>query len=621
MSSTTETTPIKPANEMSTDELVSFLKELNAAYRSGTPLVEDDTYDHMYLAELKKRDPEHEFLSVVEPEAETSGKKVRHKQPMLSTEKAYDQSEINSFIKRVLKHAEVIGLKQVDIEFRITPKLDGMAAKFEDNVLATRGNGLTGNDITHNLKRGVVAIGGNNSGVGEIVISTAYFADNLSDHFSHPRNFVTGVISSDTLNNLAKEALQDKAIYFVSYSTLEAIKCGVKELSEDCDALCDKIEAICPYPMDGSVIDVMNLELREELGATNHHNNWQIAKKRKGQTGSAKVLGITWQTGRTRRITPVINIETTNLTGANISNITGHHAGNIKSLNIGVGSTVEFVRSGEVIPKLLGVVSIGEPAQIPAECPACQATTEFDNDFLVCTGDACAAQVESQLIHFFNILGNVDLFGPRTIKTLVENEITSLKAIYQLSAEDFKSMGFGDKQSENLVAQLQRSRSEEVENWRFLAAFGVHHLGRGDSRKILKEYPLEKLNELTEQDLLKISGFGEITSQEIPAGIQKRWDQISYLLGLGFNLRSEEVAQSDSTISGEYIVFTGAMESSRDDMKEQARLLGANVQSSVNKKTTLLVIGKKVGAAKITKAESLGTRVITEADYLALLEA
>lgn len=611
---------IKPVAEMSTDELVAFLKQLNAAYRSGEPMVEDDTYDHVYLAELKKREPSHEFLSAVEPEVETSGKKIRHKKPMLSTEKAYDQNEIHSFIKRVLKHAEVIDLDEQDIKFRITPKLDGMAANFEDDILATRGNGLTGNDITRNLERGVVAIGGDNSGVGEIVISTSYFADNLSDHFSHPRNFVTGVIGSDTLNELAKEALQDKAIHFVAYSTLEAVNCGVKELNDDCEALCDKVEAACPYPMDGSVIDVMNIELREELGATNHHNNWQIAKKRKGQTASAKVLGITWQTGRTGRITPVINIETTNLTGANISNITGHHAGNIKNLNIGIGATVEFVRSGEVIPKLLGVLSIGEEAKIPNQCPSCEANTEFDNDFLVCTGDVCVAQVESQLVHFFNILGNVDLFGPRTINTLVENNITSLQAIYQLSVEDFKSLGFGDKQSENLVAQLLRSRTEEVENWRFLAAFGVHHLGRGDSRKILREYPLDKLNELTEQDLLKVSGFGEITSQEIPAGIKKRWEQISYLLELGFNLRSEEIAQNDSAISGEYIVFTGAMENSRDGMKEQARQLGANVQSSVNKKTTLLVIGQKVGAAKITKAESLGTRVITEADYLALIK-
>ena len=172
-------------------------------------------------------------------------------------------------------------------------------------------------------------------------------------------------------------------------------------MAKDVEQLCDEIEGKCIYPVDGSVIDVMNLELREVLGATNHHNNWQIAKKRKGESATATVKGITWQTGRTGRITPVINIETTNLSGANISNITGHHAGNIKNLNVGIGSVVEFVRSGEVIPKLLGVIETGEDAVIPEECPACLATTGFDNDFLICTGDNCVAQAESRLVHFF----------------------------------------------------------------------------------------------------------------------------------------------------------------------------------------------------------------------------
>jgi DNA ligase (NAD+) len=610
---------IKPVSEMSTEQLVEFLGQLNAAYRSGKPLVEDDTYDHVYLAELQKREPEHAFLVNVEPEQDSGTNKVRHKQPMLSTEKAYTQEDISAFVKRVVKSATGLGIAENEIVFRITPKLDGMAGKYEDDILATRGNGLTGNDITHNLKRGVVAVGGANSGVGEIVISNSYFDDNLSDHFSHPRNFVTGAIGSDTLNDLAKEALQDGAIRFVAYSTLECINCTTEELSTDVEALCDKVESACIYPLDGSVIDVMNIEIQEDLGATSHHNNWQIAKKRKGETATAKVTGITWQTGRTGRITPVINIETTNLTGANISNITGHHAGNIKNLNIGIGATIEFVRSGEVIPKLLGVVETGETAEIPDECPVCAATTEFDNDFLVCTGANCTAQVESQLVHFFNILGNVDLFGPRTISVLVENDIHSLAAIYAMNAEDFTKIGFGDKQAENLVAQLLRSRTEEVEDWRFLGAFGVHHLGRGDSRKLLKVYDLDKLNELTSEDLLKVNGFGEITSKDIPKGIAIKWESIKHLLALGFNLKSDEAVDTDSAIAGEYIVFTGAMESSRDDMKANARQLGANVQSSVNKKTTMLVIGAKVGATKIAKAEALGTKVVTEKDYLEML--
>jgi len=604
---------------MNTAELADYLRKLNSAYRDGQPLVEDDTYDHVYLAELKRRDPKHPFLSEVEAETSTAKTKVRHLTPMLSTEKAYNQDEISAFIKRVEKSAQEIGLNIDDIQYRITAKLDGMAAKYENNVLATRGNGLLGNDISHNLKRGLVSTGGENCGVGEIVIPTSYFEENLSDHFSHPRNFVTGLIGSDDLNALAQEAMQDKAVRFVAYTTLDAISCTGKELTTDVEALCKRIEDGCIYPIDGSVIDVMNPELQENLGATNHHNNWQIAKKQKGQTATASVKGITWQTGRTGRITPVINIETTNLSGAEISNITGHHAGNIKNLNVGVGSVVEFVRSGEVIPKLLCVVKVGETAVIPDNCPSCAAETEFDNDFLVCAGDNCNAQVESRLSHFFTTLGNIDLFGPKTISKLVENDITELTAIYQMKADDFVALGFGPKQAENLEKQLLRSRTEEVEDWRFLAAFGIHHLGRGDARKLLKTYQLQKLNELSADDLIKVNGFGEITSTEIPLGIKSRWSTIDTLLSLGFNLRSDEIVNMDSPITGKHIVFTGSMINSRDDMKAQARQLGANVQSSVNKKTQMLVIGSKVGAAKITKAESLGTQVITEADYLAIL--
>lgn len=610
---------IKPVSELNTHELVSLLEELNVAYRSGSPLVTDDTYDHVYLAELVKREPSHPFLNAVETESNLGAGKVRHTVPMLSTEKAYSQEEVNAFIKRVIKKASEIALPENEIVFRITPKLDGMAGKFENNVLATRGNGLLGNDITHNLKRGVISIGGDNSGVGEIVVPNAYFDDNLADHFSHPRNFITGLIGSDTLNDIAKEALQDKAVHFVSYQTLDFVECNVESLSQDIESLCDKLEANCPYPLDGSVIDVMNIELREALGATSHHNNWQLAKKRKGETATAKVEGITWQTGRTGRITPVINIQTTNLSGANISNITAHHAGNIINLNVGVGAMVEFVRSGEVIPKLLGVVKHGEAATTPSQCPSCSADTTYENDFLICTGNACIAQVESQLLHFFTVLGNIDLFGPSTIRTLVDNDVTSLEAIYALKTEDFANMGFGDKQAKNLEAQLLRSRTEEVEDWRFLASFGIHHLGRGDSRKLLKVHTLFELPKLTSDDLLAIPGFGEITSNDIPKGIVKRWDSIRSLLELGFNLRSDEPVNTETQISGKHIVFTGKMSGSRDDMKSQAIALGATVQSSVNKKTEMLVIGEKVGASKINKAESLGTQVITEADYLAML--
>jgi DNA ligase (NAD+) len=490
----------KPVTELSTTELVEWLTYANNAYRNGEPIISDETYDQVYYAALIKRDPKHPFLQTIEPESDSSAQKIRHKIPMLSTDKAYTQDDINAFVERVIRHAEAVDIKAENLRFRLTPKLDGMAAKYEDDVLATRGNGLLGNDISRNLQRGLNTIAGKNTGVGEIVIEQRYFADNLSDQFSHPRNFVTGLIGADTLSDEAKKALQDGVIRFVPYQTLNATECNAEQLSTTVEILCAEVEAICEYPVDGSVIDVINQEVRDELGSTNHHHNWQIAKKLKGETAITTVNTITWQTGRTGRITPVLNVETINLSGADISNVTAHNAGNIKNLNVGIGAEIEIVRSGEVIPKLLAVVKIGADVIIPEQCPACSATAKMERDFLVCQGNQCLAKQEAQLQHFFRVLGNIDLFGPKTIEKLVAKQITKLTAIYALQAEQFEEMGFGAKQATNLVAQLKRSRTEEVEDWRFLAAFGIEHVGRGDSRKLLKAYPLTKTNKNVNKD-------------------------------------------------------------------------------------------------------------------------
>jgi DNA ligase (NAD+) len=318
----------------------------------------------------------------------------------------------------------------------------------------------------------------------------------------------------------------------------------------------------------------------------------------------------------------VLNIETINLSGADISNVTAHNAGNVKNLNVGIGAKIEIVRSGEVIPKLLAMVKKGNDAIIPHQCPACGENATMERDFLVCQGKECVAQTEARLQHFFRVLGNIDLFGPKTIEILVTHKIPELEAIYALQAAQFEAMGFGAKQATNLVAQLKRSRKEAVEDWRFLAAFGINHLGLGDSRKLLKTHSLQKIIKLNADDIVKINGFGPITSEAIPVSLKTKWDSIQALLKLNFNLiitDQNEQVMDDSPVSGKSLVFTGGMKQPRNAMKEKALSLGAKVQTTVNKKTDILVIGAKVGAKKIEKAKALGTSVITEQAYLALI--
>ncbi|KKL05038.1 hypothetical protein LCGC14_2610050, partial [marine sediment metagenome] len=384
---------------------------------------------------------------------------------------------------------------------------------------------------------------------------------------------------------------------------------------------CELANLNIPYRLDGSVIEVVNPEIRTLMGSTSHHHRYVVALKKKGETKTATVEGITWQVGRSGRLTPVINIEPTYLSGATISNITGVHAGYLKQHKIGVGAVIELVRAGEVIPDFLRTISEGEDVSRPLWGPGESEGTKEDGDVLYCVNEQCADRVVSRLSHFFTILGNVDLFGRKTIEKLVANGVDDLPTIYALDVEQFKAIGFGDKQSQNLIDQLIRSRTESVQDFKFLAGIGIHHLGRGDSRKLLAVHPVESLITVDATQIAAIRGFGEITSKSIAAALPTVWPVISALLTLGFNLETAEPVKSDTSISGKNVVFTGSMSSSRDDMKSTARQLGANVQSKPTAKTDFLIIGKSVGQAKIDAAEKHGTKVITEEDYLGLIAA
>jgi DNA ligase (NAD+) len=265
------------------------------------------------------------------------------------------------------------------------------------------------------------------------------------------------------------------------------------------------------------------------------------------------------------------------------------------------------------------MVSEGEPVTLPDNCPTCEGGVTWENDFLICTNELCEARMESRLGHFFEIIDNVDLFGPKTIETLVASGLTELPAIYNMTSADLVTMGFGPKQSQNLVDQLKRSRSESVENWRFLAAFGIHHLGRGDSRRLLKTFTLEALEGITASQIQTIAGFGPVTAPKIAAQINELWPLIRQMLDFGFNLKADEApTTAASALAGKSIVFTGTLSLSREEMQETARMVGANVQSSVSKSTDILVAGENVGAKKIEAAQAKGVQILCEAEYEAL---
>ncbi|MGD9210619.1 MAG: DNA ligase [Desulfobacteraceae bacterium] len=601
--------------------LVAELEKYNAAYRAGEPLVSDVIYDDL-VVQLAELAPEHPFLQAVEPEVFDGKKQVRHPVPMLSTEKAYTSEQLARFCQRVAK--EAAALKITEPFYRVTPKLDGLAGRDDGNVFATRGNGEVGYDVSNAFDKGIIPVGGRGQGIGEIVAVRSYFEEHLAEFFVHPRNMVVGIISSDVLNENAQKALEDGMVHFVPYSELPDWQGTGEELLNQIDTIKKGLLDQIDYPHDGLVAEVTSEEIKKHMGATSHHYRWQIAIKEKGETAVTTVEDVLWQVGRTGNVTPVLQVEPVLLSGATIRRVTAHHAGMVRNLSIGRKAVIEIIRSGEVIPKL---EVVHQPAQIvilPSVCPVCQGELTWSNDFLKCENRRCPAQIEQRISHWFKTLGTADWFGIKTIQKLVAGGYDSLEKIYAMDENAFKNLGFGPVQSANLAQALHISRNRSVEDWRFLAAFGIADLGKGDSRKILGHIPLEKLPETKAEEIEVINGFGEKTSRSIQSGLADITDTFHHMLALQFNLTQTPLirqnVQINSPIANKKVVFSGKMEKgSRDEMQAMARSLGAVIQSAVSGTTDFLICGAKVGAGKLSKAEKLGVTILSEKKYLELI--
>jgi DNA ligase (NAD+) len=614
------------ASQLTDEQLLEFLKICNALYRGGEPIISDYMYDSVFLAELQRRHPHHPYLETVEPEKAFVGKTVTLPERMLSTDKAYSQEEINRWLTRIEKAAEEIDIDPATLIFRATPKLDGYAAYDDGKILYTRGDGRKGTDISRVFERGLI-VGGNGKrgqGAGEIVVGQAYFNTYLADYFENARNFQASIIREKELEPHALEAIQNHAAVFYPFSQLPDWYGSATEIRENFHEIVEKVHSLVDYDVDGVIFEVTHDAVKKHMGATRHHHRWQIAYKNNIETAIVKVLKVTPQTSRSGRINPVAELEPTRLSGAMISRATAHHYGMVKAQGIGPGTVIELTRSGLVIPKIERVITPQSP-QIPDKCPSCCSELVWDSDYLYCLNTTqCPAQIENTIEHFFRTLANVDGFGLRTIEKLHAAGINSVYAIYRLNSDQLQSMGFGEKTAQNLLDQLHRSRTEAIEDWRFLGAFGIYRMGLGNCERLLQYYHLTDIFKLTVEDITAIEGFAEKTAVAVVESFKKVEHDFMQIYQLGFNLIRtpliREQQQTSSPVSGKTIVFTGTMQhGKRDDMKKEAKRLGAKVADSVTGKTDYLVTGSEVGASKVNAAMQKGVRVISEKEYLALI--
>ena len=610
-------------SDLTDEDLLEFCKFANQRYRDGSPIISDEDYDFIYALELSKRLPDHPFLQKVEDEnVGFSEEKIKLPEKMLSTDKAYSWEEVNKWLERIRKFSEEIGFSLDNIQIKGTAKLDGFAGFDDGNKLYTRGDGNKGSDITRVFERGLGTF--NNShrgqGPGEIVVKRSYFEKHLSGHFEYPRNFQASLIKEKELDQFAKDAIANEAALFVPFSQLPFWAGSISEFTNNFNSIVSDLESGVDFDIDGVVFEIVNSELKSHMGSNRKFHRWQIAFKENKEKAQVKVLSVTAQVGRTGKITPVAELEPTQLSGATIYRASGHHYGLVKEQGLGSGSVIELTRSGLVIPKINKVIRSVE-AEIPSKCPSCDENLTWESDFLMCLNhEACKDQIIGKIIYFYKVLANNDGFGEATIQKLYDEGIRNVGDIYKLTEFELVSMGFGEKTSQNLINQLIRSRQESIEDWRFLAAFGVLRLGMGNCENLLKNYPLDKVFDLSVDDISNIDGFAELTAELIFNGLLNIKPQYENLIKDGFELEKTlilgETNTSDNLYHNKKIVFTGSMSSSRAELQKQAKAFGAIVGSSVSSKTDLLIIGENVGQSKIKAAEKHGVEILSEAEYL-----
>lgn len=606
----------------STAVLAERLATLNAAYRAGIPEVSDEVYDDL-VEQLRSQQPDHPFLNSVEPEPEELlGTLVRLAVPLLSTEKSYTQANIDKWVANVRRAADSAGITDITVE--VTPKLDGLAGYWDGETLASRGDGVHGQDLTRNVARGLV-IDQSLIGPGEIVVNHAYFTSHIEQQFgmATPRNFMVGLVAADTVKPHHAAALAAGVCRFEAYARQPRVILPIDEFQRTWSDVNTRVRAMSDYLTDGSVVEVVNPKIREILGSATTHHRYMLAIKTRGETGITTIRALTPQVGRTGRIVHVAELNEIRLSGAVIRRCTTHTAGHVRRLGLGPGAIVEICRSGEVIPFLTKVITPSTVETDMSVCPSCGTKTVWENDHLRCPNvDGCVAQASTRLRHWFERLG-IKGFGPTICNAFADAGLTDPMAILSLSIDSMVKAGLHAGVASNLVDAIAQRKTEVILDTDAVGALGIHHFGRGDARHALVIHRWQDFARLGERDLLAIAGFGAHTASAIAPHLSKVTSTIQALVDLGFRIEPTVRAAdtAGSPIAGKKLVFTGSMPMSREAMEAQARSLGATPQGSVNRTTDLLVVGEKVGAKKTEAAAALGVQVMPVDQYLALLAA
>jgi DNA ligase (NAD+) len=640
-------------------------------YVLDKPTISDFEFDHL-LKQLQELEAQHpEFFDENSPSQRVGGSitknfnTVVHEHRMYSLDNSYSTEDLMDWENRIQK---ILG--NVELEYTCELKYDGasISITYENGKLkkaVTRGDGFQGDEVTNNLKT-IRSIPLQLKGTyppkfdirGEIILPFAGFEKMNQElieigetPYSNPRNTASGSLKLQDSAEVAKRPL-DCLLYFIvgnnlpfktQYEGLEtARKWGFKvpsqaKLAKNMQEVLDYISYWdvhrhdLPYETDGVVIKVNSLQHQDELGYTAKSPRWAMAYKFKSEQVSTRLNSISYQVGRTGAITPVANLEPVQLAGTIVKRASLHNADQIEKLDIRVGDVVFVEKGGEIIPKIIAVAQRGheaEPTKYISQCPECH--TELERK----EGEAnhycpnfygCPPQIIGRIQHYITRKAmDIEGLGGETVALLYQNGLVKNYAdLYDLKIEQILPLErMAQKSAENLINGIEKSK--EVPFEKVLYALGIRYVGETVAKKLAKHYKsIDSIANASLMDLILVDEIGEKIAQSVIEFFENPENRIAVErlknVGVQFELK-ESNSQVSNKLEGKTFVVSGVFELfSRDDLKKAIEDNGGKVGSSISTKTNYVIAGENMGPAKLEKANQLGIKLISENDFILLL--
>ena len=646
-------------------------------YENDAPEISDFEYDKMF-EELKSLESQHpEYYDPTSPTQRVGGmaldkfEKVKHEVRMGSLTDVFDFDALRAFVRHVKSEVGE------DTEFSVEPKIDGLSVslKYENGILtvgATRGDGITGEDVTANIKtiRSIPLELDSPLNItvrGEVYMPRASFEklnkikeENGETLWANPRNaaagslrqldsketakrgldifvfnYQAGSLEDDTIETHAQTINKIKSLGFNTISMLtvtsdeDKIVNAIKDLGERRPSL--------SYDIDGVVIKVNSLEKRKEMGEGTSTPKWAVAYKFPPEQKTTKLLDILIQVGRTGVLTPLAELEPVKLAGTTVSRATLHNIDIIREKDIRIGDTVIVQKAGDIIPEVVGSISKDRdenstPYEMPSACPSCGGELHYDDadDFLEdeedftlgalrCTNPSCPAQLERNITHFASKKAmNIDGMGGKMVKLLLDNQLISdASDIYYLKKEQIEALDrMGEKSASNLIGAIETSKSAGLA--RVIYSLGIRHIGEVASAELASKFgSIEALFEATEEQICEIEDFGLIMAKSVVDFFKRASTReiINKLKDAGV-VTEETVIERTSEFEGLTFVLTGTLENmTRDEASDMIKARGGKTSSSVSKNTDYVLAGESAGS-KLTKAQALGVKIIDKEEFL-----